>query len=487
MRYGLEKHSDVLSLRSSQTTRRRSGSLDIHSCEPSTKQSGATLPFSQFPSRERYSKTDSFSSEKNRPRFFSSEDLLHPSFFYPLLNSSSYSVSSIRPLTAAPPALEKLLPNIRSSMSMNIPFFSINQGLSGTYFVRDSLRNNLAVFKPIDEEPFNPLNKKGFNFSLDTVGGLRKSVKAGEGALREVAASLLDGGYHGVPETSMVLLKSQNFARSMSLSEIDCDGMRAAMMRSALNGVKVGSLQRAVTNVGTVEDFSENLFDIKDVQKIALLDLRILNKDRNSSNILVSKLGGRLSLTPIDHGLSMPSKLGLEHEELCWLNWPQAKKTIDAALFEMILRLDPKKDCDLLEDQLGIGSEELKIFRISEEFLKLAVKKGLNVFQIAQFYLTNEASKNCLLEEIVKQAEELSAPLYKKFSKTTETLFKKLRKTSVYHEKELPSNLRSSSLDLKMKKIKEEDDRTEVFFDCFRKIAKSHLAASIEGNMANSQ
>jgi hypothetical protein len=55
------------------------------------------------------------------------------------------------------------------------------------------------------------------------------------------------------------------------------------------NGVaqKVGSLQRFVKSKGPIEDFSSSLFSVDEVHKIAVLDLRILNLDRNGCNILV--------------------------------------------------------------------------------------------------------------------------------------------------------------------------------------------------------
>ena len=58
-----------------------------------------------------------------------------------------------------------------------------------------------------------------------------------------------------------------------------------------------------------------NQFDIEEVHKIGILDIRILNCDRNEANILVRKLailgkekmkGKLLKLIPIDHGLSFP-------------------------------------------------------------------------------------------------------------------------------------------------------------------------------------
>lgn len=64
----------------------------------------------------------------------------------------------------------------------------------------------------------------------------------------------------------------------------------------------------------------------RDVRKIAILDIRILNCDRNEENILVRKVAvanvakrdspnkGKnyeLEMIPIDHGLSFPDKISI--------------------------------------------------------------------------------------------------------------------------------------------------------------------------------
>ena len=40
---------------------------------------------------------------------------------------------------------------------------------------------------------------------------------------------------------------------------------------------------------GCVEDFSSDLFSTEEVHKIGILDLRLMNLDRNTCNILVQK------------------------------------------------------------------------------------------------------------------------------------------------------------------------------------------------------
>lgn len=50
---------------------------------------------------------------------------------------------------------------------------------------------------------------------------------------------------------------------------------------------KIGSLQIFAENLGPIENFSSDIFDTEEVHKIAILDLRLLNLDRNLCNILV--------------------------------------------------------------------------------------------------------------------------------------------------------------------------------------------------------
>jgi hypothetical protein len=62
--------------------------------------------------------------------------------------------------------------------------------------------SQVAVFKPEDEEPLAANNPRG-QLRSATGEGLRKGTRVGEGALREVAAFLLDHGHFaGVPPTT---------------------------------------------------------------------------------------------------------------------------------------------------------------------------------------------------------------------------------------------------------------------------------------------
>lgn len=62
----------------------------------------------------------------------------------------------------------------------------------------------VAIWKPIDEEPFAPNNPRGMQAPFGTET-LRPGVKSGESSLREVLAYLLDhDGFAGVPPTALI-------------------------------------------------------------------------------------------------------------------------------------------------------------------------------------------------------------------------------------------------------------------------------------------
>lgn len=91
--------------------------------------------------------------------------------------------------------------------------------------------------------------------------------------------------------------------------------------------MKFGSLQMFCKSEGDIGNFSPDKFHKDEVHKIAILDLRILNIDRNDGNILVKpkldrKSGRKVwTLTPIDHGLCIPDNLTVCSFDLAWMSW----------------------------------------------------------------------------------------------------------------------------------------------------------------------
>lgn len=87
---------------------------------------------------------------------------------------------------------------------------------------------------------------------------------------------------------------------------------------------------------------------------MAILDIRILNMDRNSCNTLVRHGSHGVELLPIDHGLSLPDMLGIAEYHIMWMAWGLLKEPPTPELIEYAEKIDINKDADLLRDQLGI-------------------------------------------------------------------------------------------------------------------------------------
>lgn len=186
-----------------------------------------------------------------------------------------------------------------------------SEGSGGAYFLRNSYGlDNVAIFKPVDEEPRAVNNPRGFS-SSSRGEGLKKGTRVGQGAFREVAAYLLDHpidgrrtsfikcptGFAGVPATMMVRCAHDAFHYAPDSWESD-------------KKAKLGSLQQFVLAFSNCEEMGSSSFPVEEVHKIAVLDMRMANTDRNGGNILVCRDEyDSLRLVPIDHGYCLPEKV----------------------------------------------------------------------------------------------------------------------------------------------------------------------------------
>ena len=125
-------------------------------------------------------------------------------------------------------------------------------GTGGSYFLYDTNRTVVAVFKPVDEEPNMRNNPRGNALSPQPVSFspgstppkelyVRRGILPGQGAYREIAAYLLAGSWAGVPATAPVRLRyPDGSAKHGSLqqfikSDCDCEEMGySALLPSCL-------------------------------------------------------------------------------------------------------------------------------------------------------------------------------------------------------------------------------------------------------------
>jgi hypothetical protein len=260
------------------------------------------------------------------------------------------------------------------------------EGLNGTYFLKDAEGEMIAVFKPQDEEGNSPGNPKKSTPSEF----VERGVLDGEGAQREVAAYLLDrcDGFAGVPFTTMVKITHPLF------------GMEGGEALS-----KTGSLQQFVRNDGASWDIGFGVFPVHQVHKIGIFDLRIFNNDRHGGNMLLTKgHDGAYVLTPIDHGFSLSSSLSRAWFD--WLTWPQAKKPFSAEEMDYIAAIDSDKDVKTLES-LRIRPECLRTMRISTMILKRGAAFGLTLYDlgsiVSRAVLEEPSELELIYHEAVKE------------------------------------------------------------------------------------
>jgi len=266
-------------------------------------------------------------------------------------------------------------------------------GTGGSYFLRGANGDRVAVFKPEDEEPAAPNNPKGSpQRSGSTAPGtgssdLRRGTIPGEGAVREVAAYLLDhGGFAGVPATALV-----------SYCKHDPSGVQQE--------VKRGSLQEFVTSEGDCEEYGYSNIPVHEVHKIAVLDLRLANADRNGGNILRRRTAsGEIELVPIDHGYCLPASF--EDISFEWLWWPQAEVPFSPATRHFIAALDANKDLKLLAQAgLSLRPDCQRVFKVCTAWLKKAAAAGLSPHQIGAF-LSRDNVRRSEMEKLVRAATD---------------------------------------------------------------------------------
>eukprot|EP01083_Nonionella_stella_P068708 182637_1 len=296
--------------------------------------------------------------------------------------------------TAAPAECLDLVRNVSHGTASGYAPALAFDGTGGTYFLKGRHKVKCAVFKPEDEEPFAPNNPRGYVGRLGQTG-FRSGILSGEGAAREVAAFLLDRNhFSGVPVTTRAEMAHAGFHRA----RLGVGGVK----------VKIGSLQSFVDADATAGDYAPQIFDLEEVHKIGVLDIRLVNTDRNDANIMVIHEHGHTRLTPIDHGYCLPSILEIGWCDWVWLEWPQAKMPFSANTLDYIASIDVERDASLLRDQLSIREACLRIMVTCVMLLKQGAKAGLTLFQIASLIIREDLDQKSELESLIDQAEILA-------------------------------------------------------------------------------
>ncbi|KAL3689676.1 hypothetical protein R1sor_015985 [Riccia sorocarpa] len=287
------------------------------------------------------------------------------------------------------------------------------EGSGGTYFLKNSAGKNVGVFKPRDEEPMAVNNPRAGIASSVSSEGLKRGIRVGEGALREVAAYVLDHPATG-PSRGAKTMNEEGFANVPPT-------MMVRASHKAFNnsrGDKMGSLQQFVNSLSNCEDMGPQKFPVQEVHKISVLDMRLANTDRNGGNILVCKEDSSYKLVPIDHGYCIPDKF--EDCTFEWLYWPQARVPFSPATLEYISKLDADWDISVLAAHGWILSPECaRVLRIATMLLKKGAACGLSPFEIGSIMSREKFDEKSAIEIMLEEAETEFATS----SKVTENAF----------------------------------------------------------------
>eukprot|EP01119_Soliformovum_irregulare_P014141 TRINITY_DN3844_c0_g1_i1.p1 TRINITY_DN3844_c0_g1~~TRINITY_DN3844_c0_g1_i1.p1 ORF type:complete len:387 (-),score=43.51 TRINITY_DN3844_c0_g1_i1:61-1221(-) len=293
--------------------------------------------------------------------------------------------------------LDQLVASVEKGLESHAPEIC-EEGVNGTYFVKDEEGQTIAIFKPEDEEGDSASNPK---FSAgEGSSDLSKGLKQGEGVLREVAAYMLDHShFSGVPPTCLV---QWNQFRDHETVQ--------------------GSLQQFVSNDGPSWDVGPAPFPIQEVHKIGILDLRIFNADRHGGNILMRKNSdGLYSLIPIDHGFSLTDQL--DKAWFDWMSFPQTKTAFNQESLDYIAALDVEEDALILSN-LGIRRECIRTMKVSTTLLKKGAAAGLSLYEIGSLATRMIYGQASPLENLFEQSlADTSLQLAQLVEPSLETVF----------------------------------------------------------------
>lgn len=259
-------------------------------------------------------------------------------------------------------------------------------GTGGTYFLKNSQNKTVAVFKPREEDPLSRLNPK----RKDSDSPLHlKGIRPGEGVLREVLASQLAPELFSVPETYIIDVNHTAFH--------DPSKPRSQLKR------RRGSLQKFIPGATTAEEVGSGLFSLQDVQSIALLDILMVNCDRNGGNILV--MPGSNKLVPIDHSFSLPDYQNLlDLQWFEWMNYRQSKQSLSDSLQEFVKNIDINRWVRKAKD-LHIRPDCIMTMRLAHAFLVKALSFGKTLFEIGKLMCSPNPKNPSLFVQLVSRAQ----------------------------------------------------------------------------------
>eukprot|EP01083_Nonionella_stella_P180055 641040_1 len=139
-----------------------------------------------------------------------------------------------------------------------------------------------------------------------------------------------------------------------------------------------GSSQKFVQNLKECESGNAQPFSAKSFQFFAIFDISLDAQDRTTYNLV--HVG--TVLVAIDNGLILPPYTDLGCAEFDWKDWFLAKTKIVPEVKEFVAQLDISAGVKILRRN-KVAEDRILTFKLSTNFLKIAVNLDFSVSQIA--------------------------------------------------------------------------------------------------------
>uniref|UniRef100_A0A6J0SQN0 Phosphatidylinositol 4-kinase type 2 n=1 Tax=Pogona vitticeps TaxID=103695 RepID=A0A6J0SQN0_9SAUR len=319
------------------------------------------------------------------------------------------------------PEFAEIMQRVEQAIECGVFPERISQGSSGSYFVKDSKRNTIGVFKPKSEEPYGHLNPKWTKYFHKICCPCcfgRGCLVPNQGYLSETGAYLVDSklGLGVVPKTKVVWIVSETFNYS-AIDRAKSRGKKYALEKVPKVGKKfhriglppkVGSFQLFVEGYKEA-DYWLRKFETdplpentrkqfqSEFEKLVVLDYVIRNTDRGNDNWLVRyekqndgiELSDKdiqwtnekepiIKIAAIDNGLAFPFKHPDEWRAypFHWAWLPQAKVPFSQETVDLVL---PRiSDMNFVQD---LCEDLHELFQTDKGFDKATFENQMSVMR----------------------------------------------------------------------------------------------------------
>jgi len=285
-----------------------------------------------------------------------------------------------------PSEIKSLIEKVNGGLRAGNDPMRAPDGTSGVYFLFDDMGNKCAIFKPHDEEQNAPNNPHGYISPLFS-NCMNRDIPSGSQSLRELASSMVDPRFR-IPLVCIVKMK--NVSEHMF-------NMNQGQQHKKL---RTGSLHTFVKS--TCTRWNPDDIPVNEVHKMGVLDMLILNTDRNENNILVRDgFDGKITWC-IDQGLAFPNRMCFYEFDFEWYHWPQTKLPFNAKMKAFIKEFDVEAFIKRINDidYLKMSITSLFLIRVAALIVKHFAKRDGSLYDIMKF-LTRASWKTPSSAEIM--------------------------------------------------------------------------------------